>query len=292
MKCEVEKIFFEFIPTGLAREISRLCLSRGKSVNDISELRIRHLGNSSAVICGERVPLLCAVTEDDVKKCFFSLCEGAIYAHRDDIKEGYLTIEGGIRVGICGQARYEGGVFVGVSNISSLVFRIPTSSSSNTELIYDAWRDAKSGMLIYSPPGVGKTTALRSLVAMIGGGRCGSQVAVVDERCEFIPEEYKSASVDILRGYRRAEGIEIALRVLSAEVICVDEIGCSSEAEAMLESLNSGVRFIASAHASSYTELAQRVNIKPLFENKVFDVFVGLSLKNGARVAEITRLDC
>ena len=72
MKCEVEKIFLEFIPTGLAREISRLCLSRGKSVNDISELRIRHLGNSSAVICGERVPLLCAVTEDDVKKCFYS----------------------------------------------------------------------------------------------------------------------------------------------------------------------------------------------------------------------------
>lgn len=213
-----------------------------------------------------------------------------MYAHRDNIKEGYLTVDGGVRVGICGQARYEGGAFVGVSSISSLVFRIPTAASSNAGLLYDAWQECKKGMLIYSPPGVGKTTALRSLVGMLGEGRFGLQVVVVDERCEFIPGDYKSASVDILRGYRRAEGIEIALRVLSADVICVDEIGCSGEAKAILESLNSGVKFIASAHASSYAELTQRVNIKTLLDGGVFDVFVGLSLRDGARVAEITRL--
>ncbi len=291
-KGEVEKRLTQYIPPMLCAELLRLCVSRGVGISGVSELRVRSVGRSCAVICGERIQLLSQVSRSDVKKCFLQICEGALYAHRDNIKEGYVTLPSGIRVGICGQARYEGGAFVGVSDVSSLVFRIPTAISSNASLIYDAWRASNRGMLIYSPPGVGKTTALRTLVGMIAGGKEASQVVVVDERCEFIPEEYRLASVDILRGYRRAEGIEIALRVMSADVICVDEIGAAHEAGAILESLNSGVRFIATAHAASYEELNRRVNIKTLLDAGVFDVFVGLTLKNRARTAEITRLDC
>ena len=286
----VEKNFLSFVPKNLSLEVKRLCISRGRDVRDISELRIRCYGRSSAIICGERVQLLSPVSESDVKKCFLLICEGALYAHRDNVRAGYITLEGGVRVGICGQARYEGGEFVGVSNVTSLVFRIPTQASSNTDVIYDAWCKSKKGMLIYSSPGVGKTTALRSLVSVIGKGKDASQVVVVDERCEFMPDEYACCAVDILRGYRRAEGIEIALRVLSAEVICVDEIGNAKEAAAMLESLNSGVRFIATVHASSYKELSAKVNIKTLLDFGVFDVFVGLSLDNGVRKAEIMRI--
>lgn len=290
-KIEVEKKLLEFIPLAIAAELMRLCSSRGAQISDISELRIRAHGVSSAVICGERIRLLSGLSSQDVKKCFLNLCDGALYAHRDTIREGYVTLPSGIRVGICGEARYEGGSFVGVSEVSSLVFRIPTHASSNASSIYEAFCGAKRGMLIYSPPGVGKTTALRTLVSLMGAGREASQVVVVDERREFMPEEYKSASVDILRGYRRAEGIEIALRVLSAEIICVDEIGTAREAGAILESLNSGVKFIATAHASSYGELKKRANIKTLLDAGVFDVYVGLTLENGARRAEIMRSD-
>lgn len=290
-KCETENKLLEFIPPHVATELLRLCSSRGVGVSEVSELRIRAVGKSSAVIRGERVVLLSRICRQDVKKCFMLLCDGALYAHRDNIKEGFITLPYGIRVGICGQARYEGGSFVGVSDVNSLVFRIPTHASSNAAVIYGAWQDSRRGMLIYSAPGVGKTTALRTLVSMIGKGKDALQVIVVDERCEFIPEEYEFASVDILRGYRRKEGIEIALRVLSASVICVDEIGAAEEAKAMLESLNSGVRFIATAHASSYSELTERLNIKTLLDAHVFDVFVGLSIVDGVRTAEITRMD-
>lgn len=290
-RCAAENKFLEFMPPQVAAEIMRLCASRGVGASEVSEVRIRSVGKSSAVIRGERVPLLSRVCREDVKKCFLLLCDGALYAHRDNIREGFITLPHGIRVGICGQARYEGGVFVGVSDVASLVFRIPTHEASCADLIYGAWAEAKRGLLIYSSPGVGKTTALRTLVSMIGKGKDALQVIVVDERCEFIPEEYEFASVDILRGYRRKEGMEIALRVLSANVVCVDEIGSAEEALAILESLNSGIRFIATAHASSYSELARRVNIKALLEAQVFDVLVGLSLVDGLRVAEITRMD-
>lgn len=291
LKIKAEKKLVEFLPTAIVSELVHLCSSRGCGISEVSEVRIRAHGVSSAVIRGERIRLLTAPTSQDVKRCFLNLCEGALYAHRDTIRDGYVTLPFGIRVGVCGEARYEGGSFIGVSEISSLVFRIPTGASSNASLIYEAFRSSKRGMLIYSLPAVGKTTALRSLVSMLGEGKEALQVVVVDERREFITEEYKSQSVDILRGYRRAEGIEIALRVLSAEVICVDEIGTAREAEAILESLNSGVRFIATAHASSYEELKKRANIRSLLESGVFDVYVGLAMKNGARVAEITRLD-
>jgi stage III sporulation protein AA len=140
---------------------------------------------------------------------------------------------------------------------------------------------ARNGILVYSPPGEGKTSALRSLA--LGLGTMGMEVAVVDERCEFALEEYVGASVDILRGYRRAEGIEIALRTLSPDVIIVDEIGRLSEAEAMLESLSSGVRVAISAHASSADEVTRRRSLRPFIEVGAVDVLVGIKNVDGKR---------
>ena len=217
------------------------------------------------------------------------LCEGAVYAHRECIKAGYISLAGGIRVGIGGTAGYDGGALVGISEISSLVFRIPTGVFSEIGTVYEVYKKCERGMLIFSPPGVGKTTALRSLAGLIGGGREAEQVAVVDERCEFDIEDYENSSVDILRGYKRETGIEIALRTLSPSVIILDEIGRRKEAEAMLESLNSGVKIIASAHAKCYSELRMRTAIIPFLENGVFDAFVGIELKDGRRNLVIER---
>lgn len=271
-------------------EISRICESRKKDGSEISEIRLRASGRSSFILAGERIYFSSSPTELEIKRTLSLMCEGALYAYRDSIMDGYITLEGGVRVGICGQARYERGSFIGVSNVSSLVFRIPTGVSSFTALLCELWQKTSRGMLIYSPPGVGKTTAVRSLVGAIGSGKAPLQVAVIDERCEFLKDDYLHSSVDIFRGYKRAEGISIALRSMSPDVIAVDEIGRLSEAEAMLESLNSGVRIIATAHASCFTELKRKTNLKPFFEGGIFDAFAGLSIKEGKRNAEIERL--
>lgn len=278
------------LPNKQFSEIFRICESRKKDGSEISEIRLRANGRSSFILSGERIYFSSSPTGQELKRTLSNMCEGAMYAYRDSIKEGYITLEGGVRVGICGQARYEGSSFVGVSNVNSLVFRIPTGESSFTEMLCGLWLKTSRGMLIYSPPGVGKTTAVRSLVRAIGSGSAPLQVAVIDERCEFLAEDYLHASVDIFRGYRRAEGINIALRSMSPDVIAVDEIGRISEAEAMMESLNSGVRIIATAHAGSFAELRRKVNMKPFFDGEIFDAFIGLSMKDGKRAAEIERL--
>lgn len=279
--------FFTYLPPRCACEIKRLLNSRGADAT-LSEIRLRRDGRSSAVISGERVALTCGVDRADISGVMTLACDGALYARRETIKDGYVTLDGGVRVGVCGEARYDGGKFVGVSDISSLVFRIPGRRiASSPELRY-AWSLCRRGMLIYSSPGVGKTTALRTLAYEIGRGASDEQVAVVDERGEFLFEDYRAASVDILRGYKREVGISIALRTLSPQVIIVDEIGRLAEAEAMLESLNSGVRVIASAHAGSVEELRRRKNIAPFFDRQVFDVLVGLSIEGGKRKISVT----
>lgn len=277
------------LPQFYSKETCRICASRKKDCSEISEIRLRARGRSSFLLSGERIYFSSSPTEDEIKRTLSRICDGALYAYRDSIKDGYITLEGGVRVGICGQARYEDSSFVGVSKVTSLIFRIPTGSSSLVNLLYELWQKTSRGMLIYSPPGVGKTTALRSLVKAVSSGNLAQQVAVVDERCEFSAEDYSTSSVDILKGYRRADGINIALRSLSPDVIAVDEIGRLGEAESMRESLNSGVRIIATAHASSFAELKRKVNMRPFFEGEVFDVFVGLSIKSGKRCAEVER---
>lgn len=284
---DVDKVL-SVIPQKAAQEILRLADSRKAGLKSISEIRLRTIGRNSVTFSGDTVSLCTCLSGEDIKRTVSLMCGGSLYAHRDSIKDGYITV-GGVRVGICGQARYEGGTFVGVSNISSLVFRIPTGRSENIEYIYEAWLGAKRGMLIYSKPGVGKTTALRTLTYVIGG-RDKKEVAVIDERCEFSPEDYRGLSVDLFRGYRRDEGMEIALRTLSPDVMIIDEIGRRGEAEAMLESLNSGVKVIATAHAGSFEELKKRITLAPFFENGIFDVAVGLTCENGRRMAEARRI--
>lgn len=274
---------FEYLPPACAVEIKRLLISRGGEGAQISEIRIRVFGKSSVVISGERVALVSRSSTADISKALTLMCDGALYSRRDSIKDGYITLDGGVRVGVCGEARYDGGAFVGVSDVSSLVFRVPSLRIAEIPELCRAFEKCRRGMLIYSPPGVGKTTALRTLTYELGRGKPDEQVVVVDERGEFVPEDYAGASVDILRGHKRESGIAIALRTLSPSVIAVDEIGRLGEAEAMLESLNSGVRVIATAHAGDATELRRRKSLLPFFERAVFDVLVGISIEGGQR---------
>ena len=278
------------LPKSIAFEIDRLCMSRARCQTEISEIRLRIYGKSSIVLLGERIFLTSRPTAEEIKKTVSEMCGGALFAHRSSISEGYISLSGGIRVGISGQARYERDELVGVSNITSLVFRIPTGRSFCSDRLFEEFSRSKRGMLIYSRTGVGKTTALRSLVGMIGS-LDGENVAVIDERGEFIPSDYINCSVDLLKGYKREKGIEIALRTLSPSVIAVDELGSAEEILSMIDFMNSGVRMLATAHAGDFEELWRKKSLAPLFEKEVFDVFVGLSLSSGKRTFDIRRTE-
>ena len=289
MKNEVLKAnFYSALPPAVKRETDSLLLTHGGS---IGELHLKLGRASSVLIGGERLPLQASVSREEIESCFSYLTGGSLYAYRESISKGYVSISDGVRVGIVGEARYEDGKIVGVSGITGLCFRIPGGESSFRKELCEAFGQAKSGLLIYSPPGCGKTTALRTLAGTLGTGRRAVKLAVIDERLEFIPEDYLEARVDILQGYRKSDGLEIALRTLSPDAIMLDEIGSESEAVAMLPYVNSGVKIVATAHAGSYGELFMKKNLEAFFALHVFDVFVGLHRSGGEFFCEVRRVN-
>ena len=168
---------------------------------------------------------------------------------------------------------------LGVNEITSLVVRIPHRAKRVgervCELLYEFERSR--GVLVYSPPGVGKTTLLRGVISILSSGERPLRTAVVDTRGELtFSVGGNDLCIDVLSGYPRGIGIEIATRTLSAEVIVCDEIGDYVEAMALVSSHNCGVPLIASAHAGSVEELLRRTGIMLLHEANIFGAYVGI----------------
>ena len=267
----------KMLPERLKNEISSLAYARSGGIGGIREIALRSVGRSYVTFADGVIPLFTAVGSDEIEKIVFELCDGALYAFRDTIREGYIPFSDGVRVGVAGVARYEEGEVVGITGFGSLLFRIPTGECAFREDIVSICDGGIGrGMLIYSPPGVGKTTALRVLAGHIGSGAFAKRVTVVDERREFIPEDYAGCRVDILVGYRRAEGIEIATRTMSPDVILTDELS-GDDAVGVSGVLRSGVPLIASAHAADYSELTKKPSLIPILDSGVFSIAVGIS---------------
>ena len=275
-KNEIKKhSFTSYLPSGIRREAEAILSKRVGGVSSVSELHLCIGRGPSLLSGGERIHLMSGVTESEIRQTLVRICSGAVYAFRDTISEGYVSIEGGVRVGIGAQARYSGGRLVGVSNVNSLLFRIPSAHSSLIDRLYEAWCDVRRGMLIYSVAGGGKTTAIRDLSVQIAK-REKKRVAVVDERCEFIVNECSSAGIMLLRGYERRKGVEIALRTLAPQVIVIDELGAREESCGIIESLLSGVTVLATAHAAHEDELVRRTALAPYINAGIFDITFGI----------------
>lgn len=259
-----------YIPEQINEGIRRYLLKSGTSEWNIEEIRLRSPGPTSLTVRGRNISLDVALSSATLKEVFKRVCDGAVFAHRDDVCRGFVSLESGVRVGVCGHARYESGAVIGVGDISALVFRLPFSECSFAGELYDEWLKIGGGMLVCSPAGHGKTTAIRSLAKLIGLGRAAKRVVVVDERCEFLPEKYADAHVDILRGYRRSLGVDIAIRTMSAEVIIVDEISSPEDAAAMMSAVGAGALVIATVHASDLNGAIGRKYVKELVDGGLF----------------------
>ena len=261
------------------------------SVKDINEIRLRSSGVSALVVNGRNVPLGTTVSREELKEIFRRICGGAVFAHRDEVCRGFITLEGGIRVGVCGFARYESDNVLGVGDISALVFRIPGGSCSFASELYHEWARIGGGMLICSGAGEGKTTAIRALARLIGSGYAPKRVVVADERCEFAPTDYSGSHVDILRGYKRALGVDIAIRTMSAEVLVVDEISSIDDASAMLAALGAGVTVIATVHARGLGDAMRREYVKRLVDGGLFMSVCTITRKNEGFSFSLDRID-
>ena len=261
----------------LREEVRAVVNSRRGGERSLREIIARRGGASRIVFSEGGVTTAYKLSGEDMDVMVKRITESSLYAYRDAIRKGYLPFGDGIRVGVCGR-RYSERECASVSDVSALVFRIPGTRCDVAEELYRAYSLGGGGLLLYSAPSGGKTTALRALASMIGE-RERRHVVMVDERCE-LGIGVSSAYVDVLSGYGRREGVEIAVRTLSAEVIVVDEL-MGEEIEELKYAMMSGVPVIATTHASTETEARSKPGISELISLGVFKTVVGISRQVG-----------
>ena len=135
-------------------------------------------------------------------------------------------------------------------------------------------KNPHASVLLCSPPGFGKTTVIRSVAKNLGMGKftAPKRISVIDERGEILPGGGVGL-IDRFSGYRKSDGIEIAARLFSPELIICDEIGHSDDINALLSVQNNGVPLLATTHGKSISSAIKRPNIKKLTEAGVFDAF-------------------
>lgn len=215
----------------------------------------------------------------DLEESFRNLCSYSIYSHENEIRNGYVTLSGGHRAGVCGTAVLQDGTVCGMRDVSSINLRIAREIRGAADALLDGlgnhiWK----GLLLVGAPSSGKTTILRDLARQLSGGGRGNlkKVAVIDERGEIAgtylgaPQNDLGCCCDVLDGYPKAEGILIALRTLSPEIILCDEIGSDREVDAVEQGLNAGVTVIASIHAANAAELLKRRQAQRLLRTGAF----------------------
>ncbi len=258
-------------------------LLKGKT-EYVSELRIRADAPMSITFCGKNVSVFngstVICTEAEVAETLQKLCQDSVHTYSETLREGYLTIENGYRVGVCGRAGVAGDTIRSIYGVTSLCVRIPhpVRGISDGLLPYLLADGEIRSALFYAAPGVGKTTLIRDLAARLSSGPRACRVALVDTREEIaVGNTFSSCLADVLRGYPRGKGIEIATRTLSPQVIFCDEIGSAEEANAILCVQNSGVPLIATAHAETMASLLKRPNVRVLYDAGIFRYYIGLS---------------
>lgn len=218
------------------------------------------------------------VSNDLINDVLIHLCGGSVYAHLSTIQKGYISLGKGVRAGICGRAVMDSDIISGVSSITSINIRIPQKINFAAEYLHDLLNkhDYNISVLLYSPPGVGKTTILRDLICRLSSSNQNIRHAVIDTREEITSFLEDMITSDVYLSYPKGLGIELATKSMTPKMIICDEITSYEEALAIVNSIRCGVSLIATTHASSYEELKSKKILQSLFDCKAFDYALGV----------------
>lgn len=240
------------------------------------------------------------VTAEDCEKTLQMLSNYSIYAYEEELRNGYITLSGGHRVGIVGRGILDSGKIKALKNIFGFNVRIAREVLGAADSVMTYIRKNENdiyNLLIISPPQCGKTTLLRDIIRQVSSGTKdnllhGMKVGLVDERSEIagcfmgIPQNDVGIRTDVLDACPKSSGIIMLIRSMSPRVVATDEIGSSADSDAIYEALNAGVRIMSTIHGDSLEEILNRPFIGEVIKNKVFERIIILSSRFGPGTIE------
>lgn len=255
---------------------------------EVEEIRLRANAPLTLCIWGESCFLTPAggitnheydayrVSQEEVQSAFAAICENSVYAHMEELRQGFLTLKGGHRVGICGKAAVEAGRIKTFREVSSLNFRIARQVLGVADQVVEqVVRGTEvNSTLIISPPQTGKTTLLRDLIRQVSNR--GFKVGVADDRGELAamyggaPQNDLGAQTDVIDGAPKAQAMLLLLRTMSPRVLVSDEIASPEDVAAIRLAHGAGVAIVATTHGEGLEEVRQRKLLEPLFQERVF----------------------
>ena len=294
IKILVTKDLFEILPKTIRNKLEQV-----NKIQELEELRIKvnkpifvHIGSKEEVWDYIATP-------EDIKYIMQRISNYSIYAFEDEIRQGYITIKGGHRVGLCGICVIENNSIKTIKDISSINIRACKEiiGCADKVMPYITHNNSVHNTIIISPPKCGKTTLLRDITRHISQGDKnknfnGKNVSIIDERSEIagsfkgIPQMEVGDRTDVLDNCPKSQGIMMAIRSMSPDVIVCDEIGTQKDMESILMALNSGISLITTIHGFGIEDLYKRLVFKDIVENYVFSRGIVLSNKKGIGTIE------
>lgn len=274
-----------YLPEGWIAALKTLTTEERAS---IQELRIRRgeplmlstIGGVRYLSCSGltalRQPGVWICTPAQLARCVALLCDEAVYAHQEELCQGYIALAGGIRVGIAGRAVVQGDYIRSVQEVSALCIRLPRrhrGCAAGLISFLEEQGRVCSGLLV-GEPASGKTSLLRDAAALLASRHY--RVTVVDERGELAGVD-GLPGCEVLSGYPKAVGIRQAVRCLAPQVVVFDELGEEAEVEAVAACAHAGVAVLASLHGRDETELTLRPAVRLLLQRRMFSRWLFLA---------------
>ncbi len=234
-------------------------------------------------------------TGEQVTEMAEALCEHALYARAEEMRQGFVTLRGGHRMGLCGRVLTQGSQVRALRDIASLCIRIAGEHPGSADAVMPhLFREGTiASMLVIGAPGSGKTTLLRDLCRQLSDGageREPVAACLIDERGELaacvhgVPQLNVGRNTDVLDGCPKTVGMQWLLRSMAPGCLITDELGGEEDALAVLEAVRCGVPVMTSVHAQNVKGASTRPALQTLMQEKVFGLYVVLDRSVPGRI--------
>ena len=282
MRVNIEEIL-RYFPNSIYQSLYNIFAENKRIVEEIQEIRLRADRPIILKLRNQSIVTQYDISQTEILQIVERLCENSIYAYKNQICEGFITVKGGHRVGIIGSCVIENGKIINIKYISSLNIRIAKEIINCSKRILPEIIDIENATIyntiLVSPPGKGKTTVIRDIIRNLSNGIedmnfKGKTCGVVDERGEIaamykgIPQNDIGIRTDVIENVNKNIGIHILVRSMAPEIIACDEIGSKEDVEAIRYALYSGVKGIFTMHGSNIDDVKNNKQVYELVENK------------------------